>query len=152
MFCDRCGTKLAAEAAFCPSCGKQFGTVAPKRGLAGHLKILGILWIIHGAMHMMPGLVLITIFNARFLPQDVPPFVLNFMPFLGALLTLGGVICAGVGAGLLMRLRWARIGALILGGLSLRSIPFGTALGIYTFWALLPDENEQEYRTLSETA
>ncbi|MFM2126208.1 MAG: hypothetical protein RL328_2659 [Acidobacteriota bacterium] len=150
MFCDRCGTKLAAEAAFCPSCGKQFGAGAPKRGLAQHLKILGILWIIHGCMHILPGLALMFIFQPRVLPQDVPPFVFNFMPFLGALLTGSGALCALVGSGLLMRQRWARIPALILAGLNLLSIPFGTALGIYTFWALLPSEHEQEYRELTQ--
>ena len=49
-----------------------------------------------------------------------------------------------------MRQRWPRIPALILAGLNLLSIPFGTALGIYTFWVLLPSEHEQEYRELTQ--
>ena len=153
MFCDRCGTKLAEDARACPSCGKMLGQPMPmpmKTGIAGHVKILGILWIIHGGMHVLPGLFLMTVFNARFFPSDVPPFVFNFMPFLGSLLLVSGVLAVLVGIGLLMRLSWARMAALILGAVNLIHIPFGTALGIYTLWALLPAEHEQEYRTLSQ--
>lgn len=153
MFCDRCGTKLAEEALACSSCGKLLTAPAsPKRTIEGHVKLLGILWIAHGALHAVPGLALMTIFSARFLPPDVPPFIFNFMPFLGGLFLLGGTVSVIVGVGLLMRLSWARMGALILGALNLLSIPFGTALGIYTLWALLPAEHEQEYRTLSQIA
>jgi hypothetical protein len=31
-------------------------------------------------------------------------------------------------------------------------IPFGTAIGIYSLWVLLPAESEQEYRTMSQAA
>lgn len=153
MFCDRCGTTLDESRTGCSSCGKVFvSPTPPTRGIAGHVKILGILWIAHGALHAIPGLVLMTIFSARFLPPDVPPFVFNFMPFLGSLFLMGGAFSVIVGAGLLMRLSWARMGALILGGLNLLNIPFGTALGIYTMWALLPADHEQQYRTLSQSA
>lgn len=153
MFCDRCGTKLAEDARACSSCGKQFVSLTPPtRGIAGHVKLLGVLWIVHGAFNAIPGLVLMTVFSARFLPSDVPPFVFNFMPFLGSLFLLAGACSMLVGIGLLMRVGWARMGALILGALNLVHIPFGTALGIYTLWALLPSDHEQEYRTLSQVA
>jgi len=38
---------------------------------------------------------------------------------------------------------WSRLLALIMSGLELVSIPFGTALGIYGFWVLLKPETEQ---------
>jgi hypothetical protein len=41
---------------------------------------------------------------------------------------------------------------IIFGAFSLVDLPFGTALGIYTLWVLLPAESEQEYRTMAETA
>jgi hypothetical protein len=44
------------------------------------------------------------------------------------------------GVGLLKRKPWARILSLILGALNIFNIPFGTALGIYTFWVLLNDQ------------
>lgn len=156
MFCDRCGTRLAEGANFCTSCGKQFAAspapVSERSGIAKHVRILGILWIVHGALHALPGLVLMTIFRPQFLPPDVPPFVFNFMPFIGGLLMLGGGFSILIGIGLLMRLSWARMGAMILGGFNLLNIPFGTALGVYTLWALLPAEHEQEYRALTQTA
>jgi len=44
------------------------------------------------------------------------------------------------GIGLLKRKYWARILILVLCFLSLLSIPFGTALGIYGIWILLKSE------------
>jgi ABC-type spermidine/putrescine transport system permease subunit II len=50
------------------------------------------------------------------------------------------------GVGLLQRAPWARILALVLAFLSLINPPFGTALGIYTLWVLLPSASEEEYQ------
>jgi hypothetical protein len=47
---------------------------------------------------------------------------------------------------------WARILAIVLGILELVSIPFGTALGIYTLWVLLPADSESEFRALAGAA
>jgi hypothetical protein len=41
---------------------------------------------------------------------------------------------------------------MILGFISLFNIPFGTALGIYTLWVLLPAASDEEYRALSRAA
>ena len=38
--------------------------------------------------------------------------------------------------------------ALVLAFISLFNIPFGTALGVYTLWALLPSQSQQEYEAL----
>lgn len=35
---------------------------------------------------------------------------------------------------------------IVLAFLALFNIPFGTALGIYTLWVLLPAESDEEYR------
>ena len=43
--------------------------------------------------------------------------------------------------------------AIILGVVSLFfHIPFGTALGIYTLWVLLPAHSEEEYQKYQTTA
>jgi hypothetical protein len=47
--------------------------------------------------------------------------------------------------GLLKRKGWARILTLIVAALQLLNIPFGTALGVYTLWALLHDESVQYF-------
>ena len=41
------------------------------------------------------------------------------------------------GIGLLMHRSWARILTLIVSAMDLLSVPFGTALAIYSFWVLL---------------
>ena len=49
------------------------------------------------------------------------------------------------GWGLLQREPWARVIALVLAFISLFNIPFGTAIGVYTMWVLLPSESQQQY-------
>jgi len=57
----------------------------------------------------------------------------------GALLVLLALPGIVAGYGLLLRRNWGRLLALVVGFLGLANFPLGTALGIYTFWALLPD-------------
>ena len=61
---------------------------------------------------------------------------------------------AGIAAGwgLLQRQPWARMLAIVLGCISLFDMPFGTALGIYTLWVLLPAKSEEEYRQIAKAA
>ena len=49
------------------------------------------------------------------------------------------------GMGIDEREPWARIIALVLGFISLFNIPFGTAVGVYTLWVLLPAQSQEEY-------
>jgi hypothetical protein len=64
------------------------------------------------------------------------------------LLSLAG---AGIiiGWGLLAKQPWARMTAIVFGALNLVEMPFGTALGIYTLWVLLPAESEQQYERIT---
>ena len=150
MYCDRCGTMLSEDARVCSSCGRALGGTAGARSrIAGHVKVLGILWLVHAAFSIFPGLFLLAVSGSFVWPPDVPPFVLNFLPLLGGFLILAGALSALVGTGLLMKQSWARVTALVAAALALLHIPFGTALGIYTFWVLLPTEHEEEYRLLS---
>ena len=69
-----------------------------------------------------------------------------------AIFILAKAACGFIaGWGLLQREPWARILALVLGFISLFNIPFGTAVGVYTLWALLPSQSEQEYGALVST-
>lgn len=153
MFCDKCGTKLGADAKACPACGKPLVPfMPPTRGIAGHVRLLGILWIAYGALHMIPGLLMYTIAGANFLPPEVPRFARNIIGVIAAMFLVTGAGGVVVGAGLLMRQPWARMASLIVAAISLLNIPFGTALGIYTMWTLLPANNEEEYRALTRLA
>jgi hypothetical protein len=69
-----------------------------------------------------------------------------------AILLLAKAACGFIaGWGLLQREPWARVLVLVVAFVSLfTNIPFGTALGIYTMWVLLPAESEQEYEAMAE--
>src|ERR1022692_3287940 len=64
MFCDRCGTRLSDPANFCPACGKAPG-VTPlmpiDSRIAGHVRLVGILWLALSAFHLIPGLILLSL-------------------------------------------------------------------------------------------
>jgi hypothetical protein len=49
---------------------------------------------------------------------------------------------------LIQREPWARLVALVLGFIALFNVPFGTAVGVYTLWVLLPAQSQQEYDAL----
>lgn len=122
----------------------------PTRGIEGHVRLLGILWVAYGALHAIPGLLVAG--GTNILSPEVPSFVINLIGAIGWMLLIGGAAGVLVGAGLLMRQPWAHMASLILSAISLINIPFGTALGIYNMWALLPAAHEAEYRALSRVA
>jgi len=90
--------------------------------------------------------------GARLFPPEVPPFVHAVLPAIGMVFLILAGIGIAAGAGLLTHQPWARMLAIIFGAFSLIDIPFGTAIGIYTLWVLLPAESEQEYRSISHAA
>ncbi|MGB7584924.1 MAG: hypothetical protein WBM11_08770, partial [Terriglobales bacterium] len=70
-------------------------------------------------------------------------------PFLGVIaLIIAAKAALGfvTGWGLLQHEPWARMLTIVLAFLALFHIPFGTALGIYTLWVLLPAESDADYR------
>ncbi len=160
MFCNQCGNELQPGYNHCPKCGRAVSW--PTGGLAQgrlqrHLRTLGILWIIVGALWLVPsvglmtlgGLTRLVIPGSEALAHNVGPFV---MFLLGGSLLVVGVGGILVGWGLMHRQPWARMVAIILGIIILFHPPFGTALGIYTLWVLLSDEGGIEYQRLAQSA
>jgi uncharacterized membrane protein (DUF2068 family) len=141
----------------------------PGRNLAGdgrvqrHLKVLAILWLVTGILRLIE-VAWIYFFARMFLPglhignpEDWPFSRLNLDSLIAASLHSVGIVLAIFGVahlvlawGLLERERWARTLGLVLGFLALIRVPFGTALGIYTMWVLLPDTSAREYDQISE--
>jgi hypothetical protein len=125
----------------------------PRQGrIAGHVRMLGILWIALSAFRMIPALMLLAIFGEHFpFPggEAMPVFVLGLMRIIGYVLLASGILGIMAGWGLLQRQAWARMLAIVLGCIGLVDMPFGTALGVYTLWVLLPAESEQEYKKLA---
>jgi hypothetical protein len=163
MFCDGCGAAVQPGQGFCSRCGKQVvgpvSALVQRRGrVQEHVQLLGILWLAISAFNTIGGVILIIIANTLFKhPHD---FQMPDGPtaFLRPLLSVVGIFilakaCCGfiAGWGLMQREPWARVGALVLGFLALFNIPFGTAVGVYTMWVLLPGQSQDEYDALVAT-
>jgi hypothetical protein len=154
MFCDRCGATLDDSFGFCPRCGKPLATplMPVQSRLAGHIRLLGILWVALSVFSLVPGVALLTFFGHHF-PFFVPlPFLGGLLRLLGFAFIAGGLLGLAAGWGLLERQPWARTLAIVLGILRLLDMPFGTALGIYTLWVLLPASSEREYHHMAKVA
>ncbi len=161
MFCDGCGGALQPEQQFCARCGRQVvgqGTVAYPAAsrVREHVRLLGILWMAMSAVNVLGGVVLGIVANtllARSPDFTIPNFHAGFLPPMltavaGFILTKGLVEFLA-GWGLLTHQTWARLLTLVLAFLALFHIPFGTALGIYSLWVLLPSESEREYEAMA---
>ncbi len=156
MFCDKCGAEVTNDQRFCGRCGREFagGVIGyPRRSRVGeHVRLLGILWLAVSALNAVAAVVLFVLSNTLFarLPEisGNPEATAWLRPFLTV---IAYVIAVKAGAGflagwgLLQREPWARLFAIVMAFLALFNIPFGTALGIYTLWVLLPAESDQEY-------
>jgi len=158
MFCTACGTPVQPGQQFCASCGSAAGgyraapyAAPPFNRLAAHLRPLAIIWIVASAVRFLPVLGMHwfwpfrTAFGWPFWGFH-PGHLLGFFGVIGAMLGLSGVLGLLAGWGLLSMQPWARTLAIVLGCISLLSLPFGTALGIYTLWVLAPAESAAEFR------
>ncbi len=165
MFCDRCGAPVLPEQRFCGQCGKQFsagagpGRPAPNR-VQEHIRLLGILWIALSVLNAVAGVVLLIVGNSLIphlhemgAPPEMPTaFLTSLLSAIGiaVLVKAGAGLLAGWG--LLQREPWARMLTLVLSFLALLHVPFGTALGIYSLWVLLPVQSEREYAQAAQSA
>jgi hypothetical protein len=161
VFCDQCGTQLNAGQRFCNRCGKEVvgpvSIAAPRPGrVQAHIRLLGILWLALSAFDLVGGAIAIILSKTLFVEltaQGVPPFVGPLVHAVGIFSVAKGAGGFIAGWGLLNRQPWARMLAIVLGVVSLFfHIPFGTALGVYTLWVLLPADSEQEYEKYQSVA
>jgi len=165
MFCDGCGTAVQPGQAFCSRCGKQIvGPLSLMQPLPGrvqeHTHLLGLLWLAVSALNTVGGVVLYILANtllAHLHDLGAPPEAGAASTFLRPLLStvaifiLAKAACGFIaGWGLLQHEAWARVVSLVLAFISLFNIPFGTAVGVYTMWVLLPSRSQQEYDALVE--
>ncbi len=117
-----------------------------------HVKILGILNIVFGAIGLLIGCALLALFGGLGVFATVAdggsnPDAALAIPVLGA---VGGVLFAILavfsapgliaGWGLLQMKSWARILTIVLSALNLLNVPIGTALGAYGLWVCLSEE------------
>ena len=170
MYCDRCGTSLASTSQYCSSCGKPVmparfvqtpaADMASEDRVRRHIHRLATLWLVQGVLRMLLVLWLLVaggIFPSVFgMGRPFPFFLhgwgLSFLPGLSLVLGLFGLAHFVLAWGLYERQPWARYLGLVLGFLGLVRFPFGTALGIYTIWVLLPESSGREYERLAHAA
>jgi len=158
MFCDKCGAPAQTDQRFCGRCGKEFaaGAVVPfprHTRVGDHIRMVGILWLAFSALNGLVGVGLLILANVIFAhlhemgaPPDVPAgFLHSLFGTIGTLILLKAAAGFVAGWGLLQRESWARMLTIILAFIALLHIPFGTALGIYTLWVLLPAGADAEY-------
>ena len=119
--------------------------------MAQHVKILGILHIVFGALGVLGALAVLLIFGgvSALVAADHSSDSATAIPILGLIagfvflfvlaLSLPGLI---IGIGLVQFRPWARLGGIIISGFDLLGFPFHTALGIYGLWTLLNRETE----------
>jgi hypothetical protein len=124
--------------------------------MAQHVKILGILHIVFGALGVLAAIFVLLIFGGisavvglsdhssdSFTAIPILGLIGGFVFMLVLVLSLPGLI---IGIGLMQFRPWARIAGIVLSALDLVSVPpFGTALGIYGLWVLLNRETEHMF-------
>ena len=112
--------------------------------MESHKRILGILYIISGALHIL-GWIFVSILLSFLFPiiferaniQEewvlvwILPFIQTIAVIAILLFSIPSIIS---GWGILNKKKWALTLVLILGCFKLFSFPVGTALGVYTIW------------------
>ena len=137
--CQFCVEEIQDDATICKHCEKKQNG----RDMNKHVTILGILFISFGCLLCVGGIVvnLVVPMAGNISGNDVAIRITSIIgDTLGILLVILSMPSIIGGIGLLKRKYWARILILALSFLSLLSIPFGTALGIYGIWILLKSE------------
>lgn len=108
-----------------------------------HITLVGILHIVHSGLLLIIGILLFGLLagigavsgdeDATLVLGIIGTVVGGFM----IVLSIPGIIG---GIAVLQRARWSRIFLIVLSAFKLLDVPFGTALGIYTIYAMLrPD-------------
>ncbi len=114
-----------------------------------HVQVLGILYIVYSILGvLLAGIIFWVLIGSGLISGDreamtiisiVATAVSGFIFITSVPGIFGGIV-------LLKYKPWSRIFVLILGFLYLIDIPFGTALGIYTIWALMKDETVELFK------
>ncbi len=159
MYCNHCGTPIPAEQLVCTTCGRSQldarASLVARSRVGEHLHLLAIFWFVVGSFMLVPaGVMWVLATLAGSMGPDHMTRVAGPI-FFGALSTIFLVVALAnliTGWGLLRVRAWGRMLALVMGFIALLHPPFGTALGIYTLYVLLPSDAGAEYDRLAAGA
>lgn len=125
--------------------------------MAQHVRILGILHIVLGAIGILAAIAMLALFGGIAgligigAPTEETRVAGPVIGFIGGaiFLFIVAISIPGVvaGIGLLKFRNWARILTLVLSAFDLFNFPFGTALGVYGFWVLLSNEGARLFES-----
>jgi hypothetical protein len=115
-----------------------------------HVRNLAMVWLAYSAFRLAGGWLFSRFFAewGLFWDPRVPFFLPHLGRGIGVMLMASGVLGILAGWGLLERQPWARTLAMVLGFFALFHFPFGTVLGIYTLWVLLPAQYQRTARVV----
>ncbi len=116
-----------------------------------HIDVLGILHLVWGAFGVMTGLSLGILAGGTRAALAGSAFGMGeraavaLLAIVGGTLVLGGAVTVMTGWAIRRRSRRGRLAALVLAIPNLVLVPFGTALGVYTFWVLLNNDARRAF-------
>lgn len=116
-----------------------------------HFNIVAYLNIAYGALIAAAALLVGSIFSmiSGFSGAEITADEARILNSIGGFVAFGLLALSLpyflTGYGILKRLNWGRILGIILGAFALLSIPIGTALGIYSIWALTRPEAQEDF-------
>lgn len=112
-----------------------------------HLEILAYLHLASAGVYGVVAVLAVGLaLGGETITGDEAAFFLSkAVPLALALVTTGLAVASLAGGyGLLKRKPWARSVLIVVGFLTLASVPIGTLLAVYTLWILLQDEAVRE--------
>jgi len=112
--------------------------------LSRHRRVLGLLFIGANAGNLLAALIVGSVLTfAGLLSGDVAaiPVTSGLATLIGGFLLLTALPGIVVGVALFRQRRWADPAAVVLAAFMLPSLPFGTALAVYTIWVYLAHPN-----------
>ena len=120
-----------------------------------HRRVLGILYIISGSLHILGWIFVSTLLtilfpvifeNANIQQEWVLVWILPFIKLIAVIAIILFSIPSIIGGwGILNGKKWSLTLILILGCFKLFSFPIGTALGVYTIWVYTEDHRQTQH-------
>jgi zinc-ribbon domain len=178
MVCPSCGISIGEGVHFCPKCGTPVTATQPAYRpyppppmmpmymprVQRHLQTLGILWCVLGIYRFVTGMVGMIflkaftthrfgddwVFGGRWHGMFPPMWFAGLWPIVAVATVCTAALALIAGYGLLQRRPWGRVLAIVVAVLTLFKVPFGTALGIYTLWVLVPGSSGMEYDSIAD--